>query len=42
MLILAKLEFQIIHAESYIGRSKVESAAAACRAYVTVVFSFFH
>lgn len=28
------ITFQIIHSEAYIGQSKVESAAAACRSYV--------
>lgn len=31
---------QIIHTEAYIGRPKVESAADACRAYVTSYCSF--
>lgn len=30
------ITFQIIHSEAYIGQSKVESAAAACRSYVTL------
>ncbi|KAK6122190.1 hypothetical protein DH2020_044069 [Rehmannia glutinosa] len=34
---LNNLHRQIIHTEAYIGRSKVESAAAACRAYDIVV-----
>ncbi|GFZ04951.1 co-factor for nitrate, reductase and xanthine dehydrogenase 5 [Actinidia rufa] len=33
---LNNLHRQIIHSESYIGRSKVESAAAACRSSVTL------
>lgn len=39
LLILLQV-FQIIHGEAYIGRSKVESAAATCRSYVLSFFIF--
>lgn len=33
--------FQVIHTEAYIGQSKVKSAAATCRSYVTSLL-FLH
>lgn len=33
--------FQVIHTEPYIGQSKVKSAAATCRSYVTFLH-FLH
>lgn len=35
------LLLQVIHSEEYIGRPKVDSAAAACRKYAAYVLVFF-